>query len=258
MSGPFDIGSLQRDMDDVRAAAEAIAGRPMLGLRPVDAGTGGRTWLVAFEGPAFLCLDAARDPVRSLARARDVAQVGVAAEAVDDAVDAAALRAVRPEADLLAGLVGVARADVAGGGAGGAPTGDVQVGVRGGADEPPRPLVAPAAVEALARAARAAERLAEWRDDEARAVASLVALDEAVSLQGRAHAAYATFASLTEPLVERQGELRPDLLAALVGVEQAAAAAGLGASLGAMLGEAMGGIVEAADEMARAHITPLS
>jgi hypothetical protein len=63
------------------------------------------------------------------------------------------------------------------------------------------------------------------------------------SIQGRAHAAYATFASVTEPLVQRQDELPATLLSALVAVEQAASAAGLGASLGGMLGEGMGGIV---------------
>ena len=36
-----------------------------------------------------------------------------------------------------------------------------------------------------------------------------------------------------------------------------AAAAGLGISLGTTLGQGMGGIAEAADEMAAAHITPL-
>lgn len=67
----------------------------------------------------------------------------------------------------------------------------------------------------------------------------------------------ATFAAVTEPLVARQHELPPDLLASLVAVEQAAADAGLGTSLGGMLGEGMPGIVEAADEMAAAHVTPL-
>ena len=57
--------------------------------------------------------------------------------------------------------------------------------------------------------------------------------------------------------MERQDSLDPALLQALIEVERAADAAGLGASLGKMLAEAMPGIVEAADEMARAHVTPL-
>ena len=88
-------------------------------------------------------------------------------------------------------------------------------------------------------------------------MASLVDIDAAVLIQARAHSAYATFAGVTEPLVARQQELAPELLAALVAVEQAASDAGLGMALGKVLGEGMPGIVEAADEMAAAHITPL-
>jgi hypothetical protein len=230
VTGGIDIAALERDMTQAAAAAERLCGRPALGLRVVDSGTGGRMWLVAYEGPRFAVLDARLAPVELLARVRDVAQAGVASELVEDAVDAALLRAVRPEAEVL-GRVAISAEDPLG--------------------------VQDAAMDALMRAVHAAERLADWRDAPARIVASLVALDEAAVLQGRAHAAYATFAALTEPLVQRQADLRPDVLAALVGVEQAAAAAGLGAPLAAMIGESMGGIAEAADEMARAHITPL-
>lgn len=223
MSGDLDIARMEGDMMAAREAAVGVAGVPMLGLRAVRPGAGGRAWLVALEGPAFLCLDDALDPEPSLTRFRDVAQAGLAAELVDDAVDAAALRAFRAPADAMAGWVG-----------------DM-----------------PAAVEALGRAAAAADDLATWREDPRRIIASLIDLDEAAAIQERAHAAYATFAGLTEPLVERQGSLDPALLQALIEVERAADAAGLGASLGKMLAEAMPGIVEAADEMARAHVTPL-
>lgn len=223
MSGDLDIARMEGDMMAAREAAVGVAGVPMLGLRAVRPGAGGRAWLVALEGPAFLCLDDALDPEPSLTRFRDVAQAGLAAELVDDAVDAAALRAFRAPADAMAGWVG-----------------DM-----------------PAAVEALGRAAAAADDLATWREDPRRIIASLIDLDEAAAIQERAHAAYATFAGLTEPLVERQDSLEPSLLQALIEVERAADAAGLGASLGKMLAEAMPGIVEAADEMARAHVTPL-
>ncbi len=223
MSGDLDIARMEGDMMAAREAAVGVAGVPMLGLRAVRPGAGGRAWLVALEGPAFLCLDDALDPEPSLTRFRDVAQAGLAAELVDDAVDAAALRAFRAPADAMAGWVG-----------------DM-----------------PAAVEALGRAAAAADDLATWREDPRRIIASLIDLDEAAAIQERAHAAYATFAGLTEPLVERQDSLDPALLQALIEVERAADAAGLGASLGKMLAEAMPGIVEAADEMARAHVTPL-
>lgn len=223
MSGDLDIARMEGDMMAAREAAVGVAGVPMLGLRAVRPGAGGRAWLVALEGPAFLCLDDALDPEPSLTRFRDVAQAGLAAELVDDAVDAAALRAFRAPAGAMAGWVG-----------------DM-----------------PAAVEALGRAAAAADDLATWREDPRRIIASLIDLDEAAAIQERAHAAYATFAGLTEPLVERQDSLDPALLQALIEVERAADAAGLGASLGKMLAEAMPGIVEAADEMARAHVTPL-
>ncbi len=223
MSGDLDIARMEGDMMAAREAAVGVAGVPMLGLRPVRPGAGGRAWLVALEGPAFLCLDDALDPEPSLARFRDVAQAGLAAELVDDAVDAHALRAVRPSVEAMAAWA----TDL------------------------------PAAVEALGRAADAADELAAWREDPRRVVASLVDIDEAAAVQERAHAAYATFAGLTEPLVERQDSLDAALLQALVDVERASDAAGLGASLGKMLAEAMPGIVEAADEMARAHVTPL-
>lgn len=223
MSGGLDIARMEGDMMAAREAAVGVAGVPMLGLRAVRPGAGGRAWLVALEGPAFLCLDDALDPEPSLTRFRDVAQAGLAAELVDDAVDAAALRAFRAPADAMAAWV----ADMA------------------------------SAVEALGRAAAAADELATWREDPRRIIASLIDLDEAAAIQERAHAAYATFAGLTEPLVERQESLDPALLQALIEVERAADAAGLGASLGKMLAEAMPGIVEAADEMARAHVTPL-
>lgn len=223
MSGDLDIARMEGDMMAAREAAVGVAGVPMLGLRPVRPGAGGRAWLVALEGPAFLCLDDALDPEPSLARFRDVAQAGLAAELVDDAVDAHALRAVRPSVEAMAAWA----------------------------------TELPAAVEALGRAADAADELAAWREDPRRVVASLVDIDEAAAVQERAHAAYATFAGLTEPLVERQDSLDAALLQALVDVERASDAAGLGASLGKMLAEAMPGIVEAADEMARAHVTPL-
>jgi hypothetical protein len=195
----------------------------MAGLRAVLPGTGGRAWMVAFEGPAFLCMDDHLRPADDLSRVRDVAQALLAAEVVDEMVDAAALRALRPHVDAL----GAFEAQHA------------------------------AAVQALQRTADAADGLADWRDAPERIVASLVQVDAAALMQARAHSAYATFAGVTEPLVARQHELDQGLLAALVAVEQAAAEAGLGTLLSGVLGEGMPGIVEAADEMAAAHITPL-
>lgn len=223
MSGPLDVQALQDDMGAARGAAEALAGRPMAGLRAVRPGTGGRAWMVAFDGPEFLCMNQSLAPVADIARVRDVAQALLASELVDEMVDAPALRALRPHVDVLARFEG-----------------DL-----------------PAAVQALRRAADACDELAAWRDQPERIVASLVDIDAAVLIQARAHSAYATFSAVTEPLVARQQELPADLLAALVAVEQGASDAGLGMALGKVLGEGMPGIVEAADEMAAAHITPL-
>lgn len=223
MTGGFDPQALAARMGDARDAAEAVAGRRMMGLRAVAPGTGGLAWLVAFEGPAFLCLDEQLRPAESLARVRDVAQASLAAEVVEEMVDADALRALAPATAALDAW----RADL------------------------------PAAVEALDRAAAHAGALADWRDAPERIVASLVELDAAVAMQERAHAAYATFVGVTEPLVERQDQLDAQLLVALTAVEQAAGAAGLGGSLGKMMGQGMGGLAEAADEMAGGHLTPL-
>lgn len=223
MTGGVDAHALAARMADARDAAEALAGRPMIGLRAVAPGTGGLAWLVAFDGPAFLCLDEALRPAEALARVRDVAQASLAAEVVEEMVDADALRALAPAAAALDAW----RAEI------------------------------PAAAEALGRAAAHASALAGWRDAPERVVASLVEIDAAVTMQERAHAAYATFVGVTEPLVERQDQLDAGLLNALAAVEQAAGAAGLGGSLAKMMGQGMGGIAEAADEMAASHLTPL-
>lgn len=223
MTGGFDAAVLAERMEQARDAAEALAGRPMMGLRAVAPGTGGLTWLVAFDGPVFLCLDDHLRPVESLARVRDVAQASLAAEVVEEMLDADALRALVPATEALDAW----RGDM------------------------------PAAVDALHRAATHAGALAAWRDAPERVVASLVEIDAAVAMQERAHAAYATFVGVTEPLVERQDELDTGLIAALTAVEQAADAAGLGGSLGKMMGQGMGGIADAADEMAAGHLTPL-
>ena len=61
-------------MTAARDVAQHLAGRPMAGLRAVRPGTGGVAWMVAFGGPAFLCLDESLQPVDDLARVRDVAQ----------------------------------------------------------------------------------------------------------------------------------------------------------------------------------------
>ncbi len=223
MTGPAPALGMDDRAAAARDAAQALAGRPPLALRAVAPGTGGTAWMAGFGDARFLCLDEDLQPVTSLTRVQDIAQTAVATEVVEERLDGSALRALRGPVEVLAA----------------------------------RGWDLPTAVEALGRAVGAAEDLAAWREDPEREVASLVAMDAAIGIQQRAHAAYATFAALTEPLVQRQDELDTDLLAALVAVEQAAADAGLGASLGAMLGEGMGGIAEAADEVARGHLTPL-
>ncbi len=214
---------LSSDVESAVAAAIAVAGMDPLGLRPVEPGTGGRGYVVAFDGPAFLCLNTDLKPERSAARADELARAVLLVESAEVLLDPVALRALAPAAEALAPW----EADLT------------------------------MALDALSRAGEAALHLAEWREDHLRAVASLVALDDAIGRQGRARGAYAAFVGATETLVARQESLDPAMVRALAAAESAAAAAGLADSLGGVLAASMGSIEEGAAEMMAAHLTPL-
>lgn len=222
MSGEA-VDRLVRELGAAAEAAAGISGALPGGARAVEPGHDGRWYLVALEGPAFLCLRADLDPETSFSRVDEVARACLLVESADALLDAAALRALAPAA---AGLA------------------------------PWRPQME-AAVAAIVRAGDAAAHLADWADDPLRAVASVIALDEAIALQDRARAAYASFVGATDPLVGRQGEMDADLVSALGAVENAAAAAGLADSLGSVLAAGIDAIGEGAAEITALHVTPL-
>lgn len=222
MSGD-SVTLLLADLTAACDAGQAMVGREVLGLRAVEPGTGGRSYLVAFDGPSFLCLDGSFGAERSLVRVRAVAHAGLVVEHAEALIDPAALRAVGPISVRLA----------------------------------PWEEQVPAAVAALRRAAAAADDLAEWREDPLRAVASLPALDDALIRHERVRGAYAAFVQATDPLVERQDSLDAGLLQVLTEVESVAATAGLAAPLAGFLAQSMQAIGEGADEMVAAILTPL-
>jgi len=217
------VTRLLADLAAARDVGQAMASREALGLRAVEPGTGGRSYVVAFDGPSFLCLDGSFGAERSLVRVRAVAHASLVVEHAEALIDPTALRAV----------------------------GSTSVRLEPWQDE------VPAAVAALRRAAVAADDLAEWREDPLRAVASLPALDDALIRHERLRGAYAAFVQATDPLVERQDSLDVGLLQALTEIESIADTAGLGASLAGFLAQSMQAIGEGADEMVAAILTPL-
>lgn len=214
---------LLADLAAARDAAQAITDRQALGLRAVEPGTGGRSYVVAFDGPGFVCLNEVCEPEPSLVRMRSVAHACLVVEHAEVLLDPAALRAVGPTAVRLEPWEGELHT----------------------------------AVAALHRAAVAADDLADWRDDPLRAIASLPALDDALIRHERVRGAYAAFVKATDQLVERQDSLGADLLQVLTEVEAVAGRAGLGASLAGVLAQSMDRLAEGADEMVGASLTPL-
>lgn len=205
-----------------REAADEIAGRPSLGLRAVEPG-GGRWYLCAFDGPAFLCLTDGLCPESSARRTRDAAAAGLLYERLEQYLDSDRLR------DLVAAVSRVL--------------------ARG--EEGTR------TADALAGMAQACLDVAGWMDAPERVIASLPQLDEACRRHEHLRRAYARFVAATDPLVAAQDAIAPDRVAALGGVEEAAGEAGLGESLAQRLGAAMEDCDEAATQVVAAHITPL-
>jgi hypothetical protein len=221
--GEGDVRSLVAALSSARDAAEALAGRRPLGLRAVEPSSGRRSYLCAFEGPAFLCLTGAMRAEGDLRRAREAASASLLWEHLEAMVDADALRE-------LAGSIGRVLA----------------------LGRDPAEVTDPLA----AVAARALE-LAAWRDAPIRALASLPRLDEGVALQERLVGAYALFVRASEPLVERQESLDQGLVVSLRAVEESAARAGAPERLADRLAAAIPACEEGADEMMAVHITRL-
>ena len=205
-----------------RAAAEGIAGRPSLGLRAVEPG-GGRWYLCAFDGPAFLCLTGGLRPETSQRCARDAAAAGLLCERLEQYLDAGRLR------DLATAVSRV-----------------LARGEEGAAT-----------VDALARMAQASLDLAGWMDAPERVIASIPQLDDACRRHERLRMSYARFVSATDPLAAAQDTLAADRISALRGVEDAAGEAGLGEGMAHRLGAAMEDCDDAAAQVVAGHITPL-
>jgi hypothetical protein len=223
-AGEAALRDLVERLGAARDAAAALAGRPALGVRAVEPAHGRRSYLCAFEGPAFVCLDDRLTAERDARRVREAASASLLWEQVEALVDADALRD-------LAAAVGRLLA-------------------RGG--DPPEVA---ASLEVVA--ARALD-LARWRDDPARAVASVPDLDTVTALQERLVGAYRRFLRASEPLVEVQDRLDAGLVDALHDVEQRAGPAGAVERLADRLGAAMPETEDGADQVVRAHLTRLN
>lgn len=219
----LDLDDLVARLGTARDRAEAIVGDTPLGLRAVEVAPGRRGYLVAFTGPRFLCLDAELAPERSGRRARDTASASLLAEYSESILAADALRGLA-EAVARVLSVGVEPVEVA---------------------------------ESLGEVGERAIALAEWSEAPERALASVPGLDEAVALQARLLRAWTRFVAASEPLAEGQDALDDQLVAALRGVEQAAAEAGAAQALSDVLAKALIGCDAAADEIVAAHVTRL-
>ncbi|MGD9696938.1 MAG: hypothetical protein AB7V42_14900 [Thermoleophilia bacterium] len=217
------LAALVDDLEAARAAARAVAGVAPLGVRAVEPLAGRRAYLCAFEGPAFLCLDAALRPEAGERRVREAASASLLWEHLEVLVDAGRLRTLAAAVGRLLALGG----------------------------DPPQVA---AALEVVAT--RALE-LATWREHPLRALASVPDLDRATALQERVVGAWGLFVRASDPLVERQDELGADLVGALRHVEETAQAAGVHARLAESLAAAMPDCAEGAAEVAAAHITRL-
>ena len=225
--GPPDEAALRALVEDLgaaRDAATAIAGRPPLGVRAVESAHGRRSYLCAFEGPSFLCLDAGLAAARDPRQVREAAAASLLWEQLESLIDSASLRD-------LAGAIGRLLA-------------------RGG--DPPE------VAETLEVVAARALELARWRDDPARALASVPELDRATALQERLVGAYRRFLRASEPLVEVQDRLDEGLVEALGDVERSAGPAGASERLAERLAAALPEGEDGADQMVRAHITRLA
>ena len=215
--------ALAAELGEAAAAATAIAGPGLLGLRAVEPREGHRWYLCALEGPAFLCLR--RDLTRESGerRVHEVASGSLLVERAEAMIDGAELRYFAGAAGRLLAVAGE--------------PGELE--------------------EAIEAAAQRALLLAEWRESAQREVASVAALDTAIALHEAFTRAYGHFVSVSEPLVEHQDELPPEAVSGLRVFEEAAGRAGVGEALAARLGAAMEDCDEGAAQVVAAHVLPL-
>jgi hypothetical protein len=223
-STPDDVvGDLVVRLSRARDAAAGLSGRQPLGVRAVEPALGRRNYLVAFEGPAFLCLTSDMSAEVDERRARETASAGLLWESVETIVDADALRDLARAIGRLLAL-----------------------------GEGPREVS-----ESLETVAARALELAAWREEPVRALASLPDLEGAIGLHERLVGAWARFMRASEPLVEMQETLTPGLVGALREVEEAAGRAGAPERLADRLAGAMPECEEGAEQILAAHVTRL-
>ena len=224
MAAPADLprewdATLLAELTAARERASQSGGSDPLGLRAVELGPGQRWYLCAFAGPTFLCLDVELRPERDRERVREVAAGSLLVERAEGLVDAEKL-------SYLAAAAGRLLAATA------------------------EPTDVASSLEVTAQ--RALE-LAAWRESPQREVASVASLDAAVSLHDRLRAGYGAFVAASEPLVERQDSLDPELVSGLRVFEEAAGRALVGESLATLLGQ----FVEDCDEGAKQIMSSL-
>jgi hypothetical protein len=210
-------------LTEASAVAARHAGREPLGVRAVELPPRQRAYVCAFEGPAFLCLDADMRPVGDPQVVRRAAAASLLWEQLEAVLDPDRLRAVAEAGGHVLAVM----------------------------DGPP------AMTFAVTTVAEEVGRLAAWRSSPMRAIASLPQMDVAATLQQRAYQAYGGFVAASEPLVARQDELPDGHVAALRGFEQAAAAAGVGERLADVIGTLMRACDDAAGEIVAGHLVPL-
>jgi hypothetical protein len=217
------LEALLSRLDQARAAATRVAGHPPLGLREVELAPGERTYLCAFEGPAFACVDDSGVAITAAHVVHRVATAGLMWEQLEAEVDASRLGEVAGAAGRVLALTDT-----------------------------------PAAMcEAIGATVERVSAVAEWRTSPLRATASLVQVDVLFALHDRAAGAYARFVDASAPLVEEQDALDADLIAALGAFERTAIAAGLEARLAERLAGAIGACGQAADEIVAASVVAL-
>jgi hypothetical protein len=203
-----------------RDAAAAAVGRPPLGLREVEFAPGDHAYLCAFDGPAFVCVDAHGEVVSAAHVVHRIATLSLVWEQLEAEVDGTRLEEVAEAAGRVLALT-----------------------------DAPAPMCA-----AIAATTEHVMTLVAWRASPLRATASLVQVDVLFALQERVTGEYARFVHASEPLVAEQESLNADLAAALGAFERAAIAAGLGARLADRLGGAVGAAGQAADEIVAAQV----
>lgn len=216
-----DAAALVAALTAAAAVARAATGDPPQGVRAVEIADGDTLYLCA-TADGVVCVDGER-PARTRRRVHQAVTASLVWEHLEEAVDVAALEHLCRCGGRVLGVLA----------------------------EPP------AVVDAVGGVIDAAQRLAAWRGDPMRAVASVPQLDQATRLQDRAWRAYGRFVSESDPLVSRQDELEADVVAALRDFEHAAGAAGLAGRLADLLGPAMRACDAAADDLVAQHQTPL-